>query len=221
MITKFRAAIWDLDGTLIDSLEDIGNAMNRVLNERGLPEHHMDAYRIFIGDGIEKLVFRAFPESHREKESLDNCISAMRETYLAHMLEKTKPYPGMPDVIETFKARGFKQAVLSNKPDLPTQRIVSAFFPNGTFEIVTGARPDIPKKPDPTAAVGISDKIGISPEDFLYFGDTGTDMKTAVAAGMFPVGVLWGFRGASELLEGGARMLVKTPLDLRDWLRRI
>ncbi|MFH0729036.1 MAG: HAD family hydrolase [Pseudomonadota bacterium] len=218
---KFEAAIWDLDGTLIDSLEDIGDSMNRVLRREGLPEHGMDAYRVFIGEGIEKLVLRAVPDTHREEKILHPLITAMRKTYLKHMLDKTAPYPGIPEVLDELTARGLKQAVLSNKPDLPTQRIVSKCFSNHSFHLVTGALPDIPKKPDPTAALAIAEKLCSLPEAFLYFGDTATDMKTAVTAGMFPIGVLWGFRGATELLDAGARMLVKTPGDLLRWLKWI
>jgi phosphoglycolate phosphatase len=216
---KFKAAIWDLDGTLVDSLEDIGNSMNRVLRQEGLPEHGMNAYRVFIGEGIEKLVLRAVPETHREEKPLNSLVAAMRQTYLAHMLDRTAPYPGIPEVLDELTANGLKQAVLSNKPDLPTQRIVSECLSKHSFHLVTGALPDVPKKPDPTAALTIAQTLCTPPEEFLYFGDTATDMKTAVAAGMFPIGVLWGFRGAMELLEAGAGILVKTPGDLLSWLK--
>jgi phosphoglycolate phosphatase len=221
VMMKFGAVVWDLDGTLIDSLEDIGDSMNRVLRQEGLPEHGMDAYRVFIGEGIEKLVLRAAPETHREEKPLNSLIAAMRQTYLKHMLDKTGPYPGIPEVLDELTARRLKQAVLSNKPDLPTQRIASGCFTNHSFHLVTGALPDIPKKPDPTAALAIAEKLCVPPEKFIYFGDTATDMKTAVAAGMFPIGVLWGFRGATELLEAGAKILVKTPGDLLSWLKGI
>lgn len=218
---KFEAAIWDLDGTLIDSLEDIGDSMNRVLQQEKLPPHGMDAYRLFIGDGIETLVSRSVPETHRGEETLNRLIGVMRQTYLRHMMDKTAPYPGIPEVLHELTARGLKQAVLSNKPDLPTQQIIVGCFANHGFHLVTGALADVPKKPDPTAALAIAEKLSIPPEAFLYFGDTPTDMKTAVAAGMFPVGVLWGFRGAAELLDAGAKILVKTPGDLLCWLHQI
>jgi phosphoglycolate phosphatase len=218
---KFEAAIWDLDGTLIDSLEDIGNSMNRVLQQEKLPPHGMDAYRVFIGDGIETLVYRSVPETHRGEETLSRLIAAMRQTYLRHMMDKTGPYPGIPEVLHELTARGLKQAVLSNKPDLPTQRIIADCLSNHVFQLVTGALPDVPKKPDPTAALAIAEKLSTPPGAVLYFGDTPTDMKTAVSAGMFPIGVLWGFRGAMELLDAGAKILVKTPGDLLCWLQQI
>jgi phosphoglycolate phosphatase len=145
----------------------------------------------------------------------------MRQTYLTHMLDKTGPYPGIPAVIDELTARGLRQAVLSNKPDLPTQRIITGCFSNHPFHLVTGSLPDIPKKPDPTAALAIAEKLGVPPKTCLYFGDTATDMKTAVTAGMFPVGVLWGFRGAAELLAAGAGILVRTPGNLLSWLQGI
>lgn len=221
VMMKFKAVIWDLDGTLLDSLEDIGDSMNRVLKRKELPEHEMDAYRVFIGDGIETLVLRAVPETHREEKTLAPLIAAMRETYLQHLLDKTGPYPGIPEVLASLTKRGLKQAVLSNKPDLPTQRIIAECFPGNTFQLVTGAFPDIPKKPDPTAALAIAETFGTPPAAFIYFGDTPTDMATAISAGMFPVGVLWGFRGAAELLDAGAKILVKTPRDLLCWIEWI
>ena len=181
----------------------------------------MDAYRVFIGEGIEKLVLRAVPETHRGEEPLNSLIATMRQTYLKHMLDKTGPYPGIPEVLNELTVRGLKQAVLSNKPDFPTQRIISGCFSSHSFDLVTGALPDVPKKPDPTAALTIAEKLFTPPANFLYFGDTATDMKTAVAAGMFPIGVLWGFRGAAELLDAGAKILVKTPGDLLSWLKGI
>jgi phosphoglycolate phosphatase len=215
---KFKATLWDLDGTLVDSLEDIAAAMNHVLNRLGLPVHDLDAYRGFLGEGLEVLVCRALPESRRDEETRRQAAADLRKIYGGNLLNRTKPYEGIDGVLREISTRGASLSVLSNKPDAPTREIVSACFPDHPFLKVAGARADVPKKPDPTAALAIARELGVSPETFIYFGDTAIDMQTATSAGMFPVGVLWGFRGPDELLAAGARILVNTPGDLLAWL---
>jgi phosphoglycolate phosphatase len=215
---KFEATLWDLDGTLVDSLEDIAAAMNRVLEGLGLPRHDLASYRGFLGEGVEVLVERALPESHRDEHTRRQAVADMREIYTNNLLKKTKPYDGVPEALNQIHRRGLSLSVLSNKPDAPTRKIVSACFTDHAFLKVVGAKPDVPKKPDPAAALAIARELGVAPEKFIYFGDTAIDMKTAVSAGMFPVGVLWGFRGPEELLPAGARILVKSPADLLAWL---
>ena len=216
---KFEATLWDLDGTLVDSLEDIATSMNRVLERLRLPMHSLETYRGFVGEGVEVLVNRALPESHRDDETCRRAVADMREIYGNNLLIKTKPYDGIPGVLNEIHLRGLSMSVLSNKPHGPTREMVSACFADHQFVKVAGARPEVPKKPDPTAALAIARKLGVAPEKFLYFGDTAIDMKTAVSAGMFPVGVLWGFRGPDELLPAGAKVLVKSPADLLAWLK--
>jgi phosphoglycolate phosphatase len=215
---NFKATLWDLDGTLVDSLEDIAAAMNRVLERLALPVHDLDAYRGFIGEGVEVLVNRALPESRRDDETRRQAAADLRKIYGNNLLNRTKPYDGIAGALRKISARGVSLSVLSNKPDAPTREIVSACFPDHQFLKVAGAKPDVPKKPDPTAALAIALELGVSPEHFIYFGDTAIDMKTATSAGMFPVGVLWGFRGPDELLAAGARILIHTPTDLLAWL---
>jgi phosphoglycolate phosphatase len=218
---RFEATLWDLDGTLVDSLEDIADAMNRVLKRLGLPGHDLDAYRGFVGEGVEVLAGRALPESRRDVETRRRAVAEMREVYGGNLLNNTRPYDGICGVLDEMRLRGLSLSVLSNKPDGPTRKIVSACFPDHPFLKVVGAKPEVPKKPDPAAALAIARDLGVAPERFIYFGDTAIDMQTAAAAGMFPVGVLWGFRGPDELLPAGARILVKSPADLLAWLKSL
>ncbi|MFO7665933.1 MAG: HAD family hydrolase [Desulfobacterales bacterium] len=211
---KFKAALFDLDGTLLDTIDDLADSMNTVLKKFGFPRHEVEKYKYFVGDGMDVLVRRALPESCRDEELLSRCIKAMKEEYSVHWADKTRPYTGIPELLDAFASSGTILSVLSNKPHAPTTAVVSLMLAKWKFEMVIGVKEDVPKKPDPSAAIGIADNLGIPPQDFIYIGDTDTDMKTAVAAEMFPVGALWGFRTGEELIKAGARILVKNPADL-------
>ena len=215
---KFKAIIFDLDGTLLDTLADLADSMNAVLRDFGFPGHDIPAYKYFIGDGIEKLVQRALPESHRDENTQKRAIAAMKAMYSRNWDKKTRLYDGISALLDRGVARGLLMGILSNKPDGPTQKVVSHFFAKWHFKIVLGARPSVPKKPDPSAALEISAQLGISPQDFLFLGDTGVDMRTAAVAKMYALGALWGFRPAEELIAGGAQMLVTRPSDLLAWI---
>jgi phosphoglycolate phosphatase len=210
----FKAVIFDLDGTLLDTLSDLAESMNNVLNRYGLPVHGLEAYKYMIGDGVEFLVKRALPEFMCDDVTIKRFINEYRDEYGKYWKKNTKPYDGIVDLIEALSSRGFKLNVLSNKPHDSTIQCVEELLPGGKFNIVLGHRPGEKPKPDPHGAIEISDKLGIPPSEFLYLGDTSIDMKTAVAAGMYPVGVLWGFRTGEELLDNGAKILLKKPLDL-------
>ncbi len=214
----FKAAIFDLDGTLLNTLEDIADSTNAVLKRLGFPQHDYDTYKYFVGDGIEKLVRRTLPEEKREEGFITQCVTAMREEYRKRWRNKTQPYQGIPSLLDALKERGVKMAVLSNKPDDFTKMTVKALLSQWHFEAVWGADSRVPKKPDPTAAVQIARDLDIPAREFLFVGDTGVDMETALAATMYPVGVLWGFRKADELIASGARMLLKEPMDLLELL---
>ena len=214
----FRAIIFDLDGTLVDSLEDIADSMNRVLAAAGLPIHPMDAYRYFIGDGIEKLASRALPEAMRTSAGVAEFIEAMKADYARHWADKSRPYPRIPELLRTCRAAGLKMAVLSNKPHDPAVAMVDRLLTASTFAQVWGARPETPRKPDPTGALEMARTLKVAPERCLYLGDMPVDMQTAESAGMFAAGALWGMRGAEDLLAAGAQALFRTPEDLRLWL---
>jgi phosphoglycolate phosphatase len=211
---KFKAALFDLDGTLLDTIDDLAGSMNAVLKKFGFPRHKVEKYKYFVGDGMDILVKRALPESRRNQEFIARCVIEMKEEYTIHWADKTRPYSGIPELLDAFENEGVRLSVLSNKPDAPTKVAVSVMLSKWRFDIVSGVKDGIPKKPDPYAALSIANGLGIPPSDFIYIGDTGTDMQTAVAAGMFPAGALWGFRTGEELINSGARILVKNPADL-------
>lgn len=212
--TGFQAVLFDLDGTLLDTLADIANSTNAALERLGFPLHPRDAYRYFLGEGMDWLVRRALPEENQDAETVKKCHDAIIAEYETRWAENTRPYPGIPELLAELDRRGLAKAVLSNKPDAFTKKTVAKLLPDFKFKIVRGAAPDMPIKPDPAGALRIADELGIPPERFIYLGDTNTDMQTAVAAGMFPAGALWGFRSAEELLANGSQVLLETPLDV-------
>lgn len=211
---EFKAVLFDLDGTLLYTLEDLANSMNSVLQSMGFPTHPVEKYRYFVGNGMYNLVKRAVPPEIKEETVLQHCLTKMKEEYGRRWAETTRPYDGIIELLDELDLLGVKKSVLSNKPDDMTKIIIRKFFPNGHFVMVEGQKEGVPKKPDPTAALKISRQMGILPANFLYLGDSNTDMQTATSAGMYPVGALWGFREEKELLESGARVLVKHPLEL-------
>ena len=213
-----KAVLFDLDGTLLDTLEDLADATNAALAELGLPGHPLVAYKQFVGDGLENLVRRAMRHERPDEALLARGIELTRNEYAGRWAEKSRPYAGIPDLLEGLSRRGIPMAVLSNKPHEFTRLCVTRLLPDWHFQAVQGATPELPRKPDPGGALAIAARMGIAPGEVLYLGDTNTDMLTAVAAGMFPVGALWGFRTAEELLATGAAALAKTPTDVLGWL---
>ena len=206
------AVLFDLDGTLADSLADLANATNWALAQLGCPIHPLASYRYFVGDGARELCARALPAN---KQNLaDETLRLMRERYDAHCFDQTKLYPGIPELISTLAERRYHLAVLSNKPDDFTKRMIAHYFNPSPFAVVRGQLPNVPLKPDPTAALQIAQELGVPPAQWLYLGDTNTDMRTALAAGMHPVGVLWGFRDREELATSGAEHIVAKPEEV-------
>ena len=207
----YKAVLFDLDGTLTDTLVDIADAMNRALRLHGLPEWPVEAYRYLVGNGAKVLSERCV----RERQELS---AAVRQTYQAyyetHNLVQTKPYEGVPEMLQALVDRGIRLAVFSNKPDADTKAVVRHFFPEIPFAAVRGQVEGVPVKPDPTGALAVADEMGLAPGDFLYLGDTAVDMECALAAGMHPVGALWGFRTEEELRQSGAEHLARQPGDL-------
>ncbi|MFH1716091.1 MAG: HAD family hydrolase [Planctomycetota bacterium] len=215
---EFQAILFDLDGTLLDTLADIANAANRALRRLGFPTHPIDTYRHFVGDGAGCLAARVLGDNNDDGEMLDLARKTIAAEYRKCWAETTRPYPGIPELLAELQTRGVPKVVLSNKPHDSTTAVVEHFFPDYNFQIVRGALPDVPVKPDPAGAFQIAGELGIEPQRFIYLGDTNTDMQTAVAAGMFGAGVLWGFRTAEELTASGAKALLKEPHDLLTFL---
>ncbi len=206
-----RAVLFDLDGTLLNTLEDIADSMNRALLENGLPEHPLDAYRYFVGDGVKTLAQRT--TGFRE-ELVPAVLAAYQAYYAAGCRNKTRPYEGIMDMLEELARHGLSLCVFSNKPHQDTLNVMAHYFPRIRFDAIRGQKENVPVKPDPTGALDIARELGISPEAFLYAGDTGVDMACANAAGMIPVGVLWGFRPKEELAAHHARHLIEKPEEL-------
>jgi phosphoglycolate phosphatase len=216
---KFRAVLFDLDGTLLDSLEDLADSMNSVLESHSFPCHGLEKYKYFVGEGMENLVRRAMPESAgKDEKMVALCLGAMREEYAKRWIDKTRPYDGVPELLSSLASHGLKLAILSNKPDDFAKKATAKLLAPWRFEAVVGERPPTPRKPDPAGALRIVEQLAIPAHQFLYVGDTSIDMKTGNAAGMFAVGVLWGFRGADELFAAGARVLIEKPLELLELL---
>lgn len=210
-----QAVLFDLDGTLLDTLEDLADAVNAVLSSLGFAVHPVDAYRYFVGDGVETLMRRTLPASAAADPALlARAVEAQRAEYRTRWKAKTRPYPGVPGLLDALEHRGVRMAILSNKPDAFVGEMVGHYFPRTPFEIARGARPGVPVKPDPGSALQVAAEMRLPPKDFLYVGDTNTDMRTARAAGMPSVGVLWGFRTEAELRESGAEGLIASPGEL-------
>lgn len=215
----FQAAIFDLDGTLVDSLRDLAETANSVLAESGYPPHPMDAYRYFVGDGVNALVRRMLPASANE-EQCRRCQDHFIASYARNWRINSCPYPGIRDMLLGLKNNGLKIAVLSNKPHDFTKDFVKYFFPDQCFEAVFGQRPEVARKPSPQGAIEIAALMRLAPSHCLYIGDTAIDMQTGKSAGMFTIGVLWGFRDRRELEEHHADLIVDQPLEIVDYVLR-
>lgn len=211
---KFKAVLFDLDGTLLDTIQDLTDSMNMVLSRLGFPGHDAETCKKFVGDGVEMFAYRVLPVTHRNEDTVVECAAGMRQEYSKRWSLKTRPYDGISELLDGLTSRNLKMAVLSNKPDDSTKAMVAEMLSKWRLDPVIGARPSAPKKPDPTLALEISRELDVPPEEFLYLGDTATDMRTATVAGMFPVGALWGFRTADELMASGAKVLVKHPTEV-------
>ena len=215
---QYRAVIFDLDGTLLDTLEDIAGAMNHVLNERGHKSFSVEGYKMLVGDGIEVLVHRALAPRPVSDEETAAIIDEFRIEYERRWRTNSRPYPGIRSLLHTLLRRGIRIAVLSNKAHPYTERMILELLEEFKFDIIRGAVPGVPLKPDPAPALLVADELGIPPSQIAFLGDTKMDMMAAKAAGMLPVGALWGFRGAEELQANGAAALISSPMDLIDLL---
>ncbi|MCK4761004.1 MAG: HAD family hydrolase [Candidatus Aminicenantes bacterium] len=213
---NFKAVIFDLDGTLLDSLGGIAFAMNRVLEQWGYPVHPPVDYRKFVGSGIRETVLCALPGSAPGKCDIEKFIKEYRQIYDKIWPRESAPYAGITGLLENLNKQKIKTAVLSNKSDDFTKRMAAKLLPGFDFRVVWGGRPGVPLKPDPAAALEIAGILGFSPGACIFLGDSGIDMETAVNAGMYGIGVLWGFREAEELLSSGAKRLIADPEELLD-----
>ena len=206
--------IFDLDGTLLDTIGDLAACCDHVLASRGLPRHTYEEYCSFVGNGVMRLVERALPEELRTTET----VAAVRADFVAYYSEHidrfTWPYEGIPELLLELSHRGVRLAVASNKFQSGTEKLLPIYFPRIHFDAVFGQRPGVPLKPDPQVVREILADTGVAPQRVLYVGDSGVDMDTARAAGVRSVGVTWGFRDRAELQEHGANHLVDRPGEI-------
>jgi phosphoglycolate phosphatase len=210
----FKAVLFDLDGTLLDTLEDIASSVNLVLLKHDFPTHGIDDYRSFISNGVATLIKRSLPKDNRNEETISEFVKEFREEYSLNWNIMTKPYDGMLETLDELSARQLMIGIVSNKSHYFTKKCINKFFPNSKIDFILGHYKGIPLKPDPTGAKLFTKKAGIPPEQILFVGDSSVDMKTATAAGMYPVGVLWGFKSIEELQRNGAKALIQHPKEI-------
>lgn len=217
---KYELAIFDLDGTLVDSIEDIADAMNCVLAGLGYPVHPYNSYKYFVGNGIKELVIRSLPEAARAESIVEKCYHEMLAYYGQNYIVKTCLYDGISQLLDTLTQKKVKLAILSNKADYITQKVYARLLSRWSFGVVMGANDRFPRKPDPSSALYIAETMGVVPEAVCYLGDSNVDMQTARAAGFTAVGVTWGFRSKTELVDGGAMYTIDTPMELVELMNK-
>ncbi|MGX8711919.1 MAG: HAD family hydrolase [bacterium] len=211
----YKACIFDLDGTLANTLASIANFANTAMERCGYRPIEVEKYKYLVGNGTDRLMHAMLDTAPGAQGYTEDDVCTMRQIY--DELYENDPtclvtnYSGVQDTLKKLKAKGIRMAVLSNKPHNCTTAIIDALFPQGTFDLCYGQRPEVARKPSPEGALLIADGLAVSPEDILYIGDTNTDMKTGAAAGMDTAGVLWGFRSEKELRENNANYIVERP----------
>jgi phosphoglycolate phosphatase len=210
----FKGAIFDLDGTLLDTLQDLSDSVNQVLVACGYSQHSREEYKLRIGKGFRNLLEVSFPEECRDDEKISKALQMFLEIYDRNYMNKTAPYDGIREMLEFLWKQGIQLGVNSNKRTDYTNHLIAKFFPQIPFAGVFGEREGIPKKPHPKTALEIVEMMGLHPEDTIYIGDSGTDIQTGKNAGMATAGVLWGFRGLAELEENGADYIIRAPQEL-------
>lgn len=210
----YQVCIFDLDGTIADTLESIAYVSNQVLEHFHLPPQPAERFKYFAGDGADALMERCFLAAGADGEHLKEAQQMYREVFRQNPLYRVRPFDGMTETLLELKRRGVRLAVCSNKPHEAAEGCVYGLFGKELFDLVLGQKPGIPRKPAPDAALLIAERLGAAPEDCMYVGDTNTDMQTGKAAGMYTVGVLWGFRGRAELEENHADVIIESPGEL-------
>jgi phosphoglycolate phosphatase len=209
---KYKGIIFDLDGTLIDTLGDIAASMNKALEKHGFPVLEPEAYREKVGWGIYRLASLCLPPD--KKEMADIVAQDAIDFYSKEPLVFTKPYPGILELVSEIRQKNIRTAVLTNKPDPTTQIIISNLFPPSSFNFVAGEIKGRPRKPDPSCVYELLVKMNLTPADVIFLGDSEVDMETAVNAGCFPVGVDWGYRSLETVKKAGARLIIKKPEEV-------
>jgi len=218
---KIKAVLFDLDGTLVNSLSDLADSVNFALKEFGFPTHETEKFKYFVGDGMQKLVERVLPENKRDDETLSAVLDTFINYYREHFADKTVTYDGIETLISNLKKQNLKLAIISNKAQEMAVEVVFKVLEGLEFDIVCGKREGYPTKPDPTLTLEIIDELGVKPSECIFIGDSGMDMAVARNAGVKSIGVLWGFRTEKELKENGAYYIVRSPQEIESIIKNI
>ncbi len=211
---KYKAVIFDMDGTILNTLEDLKNATNYSLRQFGMPERSLEEVRMFVGNGIRKLVERAVPAG-TPKEKINQILDVFLEYYEIHSADNTSPYPGILELVEKLKKSGIKTAVSTNKADVPAQELGREYF-NGIFDLIVGQQDGLKVKPAPDSVNKILSILDIQKKDAIYIGDSDVDVQTAKNSGLDFIGVSWGFRGREFLEKNGAKNIVDNANEILD-----
>lgn len=211
-----RFIIFDLDGTLLNTIGDLAASTNYVLRQHGFPEHPLSEYPFFVGNGITRLIERALPGGRRDESTISQLRGEFVDYYQQHKTDLTRPYPGIPELLGTLKQKGVSLAVASNKYHQGTVELIRHYFDSSLFSIVAGQQDGVPVKPNPAIVNNILAKANVQKAESLYIGDSGVDMQTAINSGLTGVGVTWGFRPRQELELNGAHYIVNHPNDILD-----
>ena len=212
-----KAVIFDVDGTLLKTYEDLANAVNFALSTKGFPQHNPECFKLFAGNGTDMMIKRALPEEFRNDKTVDELRPIYFEYYNKHSGEMTKPYDDILQLLSNLKKNNLKLGVVSNKIDFMTKIVIKEYF-GDMFDYVTGQCEGVPIKPDPAMLNNAMAHFGVSPDECIFIGDSGVDALTGKNAGVFTVGVLWGFRDETELKENGANVVINTPLELLKYI---
>lgn len=211
-----KLVIFDLDGTLLNTIDDLGTATNHALAGHGYPQHDISSYPFMVGNGVRRLIERALPDSARDEKNVDRLLTSFRTYYDAHLCDFTKPYPGIESLLRDLTADGIAVAVASNKYMSAVQRLIGHFFPDIQWAAVMGQREGVPVKPDPSIVFGILGQHPTAKQDVLYCGDSAVDMETARRACVESVAVTWGFRPVAELRDAHPDHIVDTAAAIYD-----
>lgn len=211
-----KAVLFDLDGTLVNSLYDLATSTNYALEQMGFNPHTNEEYRYLVGDGMKKLVERALPGEKRDDETFNKCFDIFYSHYKEHYFDKTCAYEGIEELLSKLDEKGIMLGVISNKKHEMAVTVVQKTFDEGIFHTVSGNQENYPVKPDPELTLKIISDMGVKPNECLFVGDSNVDMQTALNSGCISVGVLWGFRTEKELLESGAMHIVKKSSEIYD-----
>jgi len=214
MKQKYKGVIFDLDGTLVDTLGDIAASMNLALGKNGFPELQSNEFKDKVGWGIKRLAFLSLPEDARNEELAARVAIEAAGFYAETPLVYSEPYPGIPELLSILKQRKIITAVLTNKPDIVAHKVIAGLFAPGMFDFVRGEIFGGPRKPDPACVWDILAELDSTPANILFVGDSEIDMETALSSGCFPLGVSWGYRSREEITKAGSRRIIDKPEEL-------